>query len=418
MRLPVLVGALLFASCATAPAPRPEPPPPEPPPLEIVILPRDDAPKKARGDTPPRETAPQEAPAASAPSPDGTLPVLGRGAFPEAAPEPEGLDRAQTMSVHFLDVGQGSATLFELPCGAVLIDTGGEDNGDFDAVDALITQLDAFFARRKDLKRTIDLLVLTHPHIDHVRGVPAVLARYTVKNVVDNGQPGAKNVLGEMTFLRDKVRAGIAYRAVNRDDVPEKGLRDAVIDPVACMPVDPLIRVLSGSLGADPGWREKKSFANANNHSVVVRVDFGDSSVLVTGDLEEPAIDDLVLKYSTSKLLDVDVYVAGHHGSYNGTTTGLVSAMTPEVAVISMGAEWRHQMWTAWAYGHPREQAVTMLREGVTSLRKPRHVQLGIGARRFVESQMEKAVYATGWDGPVVIDMNANGEVVPRTPTR
>lgn len=75
-------------------------------------------------------------------------------------------------------------------------------------------------------------------------------------------------------------------------------------------------------------------------------------------------------------------------------------------------------MWTAWAYGHPREQAVTLLREGVSSTRSPRHVQLGLGVRRFVEAEMDKAVYATGWDGPVVIDMSANGDVVPRPPTQ
>ena len=92
------------------------------------------------------------------------------------------------MRMHFIDVGQGSATLLEFPCGAVLVDAGGEDHSEFHSTERLIAYLDAFFARRTDLDHRLDALVLTHPHIDHVRGVPAVLNRYTVRNIVHNGQ--------------------------------------------------------------------------------------------------------------------------------------------------------------------------------------------------------------------------------------
>src|SRR5689334_18424932 len=94
---------------------------------------------------------------------------------PAKAEEPE-----ETARVHLVDVGQGAATLFELPCGAVLVDTGGERNDGFDSEKALGEYLERFFARRGDLQRRIDLLVLTHPHVDHTRNAPMVAERFVV----------------------------------------------------------------------------------------------------------------------------------------------------------------------------------------------------------------------------------------------
>jgi competence protein ComEC len=437
----LLLAASAAASCAT---PRQEEkreriPPRDEPPLVIIIEPaepKDRPPKQAPPDAPPRD-APRDAPPRDAPPrdeppatvpPDGVLPSLGRGEVPDhVPPEPPGLDRERTMTVHVLDIGQGAATLFEFPCGTILVDTGGELNGDFDSIEMLKVQLDAFFERRKDLKRTIDVLVITHPHIDHVRGIPTLLDKYIVKSVIESGFPPATNVRTEMNRLRDYVAGSKVHRVVLRDDIAATtGFTDKAIDPLKCKIVDPKVRVLSGRVGADPGWKEdkygKSTFANANNHSVVVRVDFGESSVLVTGDLEEVAIEDLVHKYEGQKpggLLDVDVYQAGHHGSFNGTTRPLVAAMTPEVAVIQMGAEWRRRSWSAWQYGHPREEVVDQLRSGVSQTReKPRLCKVGVKGRTFAEVIIREAVYGTGWDGPIAIDMNVDGTVVVRPPLK
>jgi beta-lactamase superfamily II metal-dependent hydrolase len=77
------------------------------------------------------------------------------------------------MRVHFIDVGQGAATLFEFADGAVLVDTGGEETGAFHSVDHLERYLSAFFALRKDLHDHLTSVILTHPHVDHTRGVPS-----------------------------------------------------------------------------------------------------------------------------------------------------------------------------------------------------------------------------------------------------
>jgi competence protein ComEC len=362
---------------------------------------------------------PSQTPARGAPgSPASAI------AYPTAAPLPSGLDAARTMRAHLLDVGQGAATLFEFPCGAMLIDTGGELNDSFDVRVALKAQLDAFFARRADLARTIDLLVITHPHIDHMRGLPTLLENFRVKNVVDNSRDGDSLVELEQRALRTYIEdKGAGHRRVRLDDIVKRGgLTDEVIDPIACEAVDPKIRVLWGGVPADPGWGTdhygKMRFDNENNHSVVVRVDFGAASMLVTGDLEEIAIRALIAKYEGSRWLDVDVYQAGHHGSANGTTRELLTAMTPRMALIAMGDPERHHSWTAWAYGHPRAVIVDMLHDRVLMDRPATDVLVGRGTKRFEARTIHRAIFGTGWDGAVVIDATAESDLQVRLQTR
>src|ERR1700722_18926821 len=71
---------------------------------------------------------------------------------------------AQSMRLHFIDVGQGASTLIEFPCAAVLVDTGGESNDEFDSTKALTTYLDSFFAQHPAFHNTFASLILTHPH--------------------------------------------------------------------------------------------------------------------------------------------------------------------------------------------------------------------------------------------------------------
>ncbi|HEY8374884.1 MAG TPA: MBL fold metallo-hydrolase, partial [Nannocystis sp.] len=276
---------------------------------------------------------------------------------------PPDTDPADAMTLHFIDIGQGDATLLEFPCGAALIDTGGEKNELFDGEAALYAYLDDFFARRTDLGRTLDLLVITHPHIDHNRGALGVLERYTVKNVVDNGadaphthgdgseDPGATQQMAMHAWLKD--RPDIRYFAVLAGQIPETGLHNDIVDPIAgCAraATDPRLTVLWGQVTHDLATYGD----NPNNHSVVVRVDYGESSVLFTGDLELIGLSRLADRYEQRpELLDVDIYQVGHHGSKNATIHYQMALMSPRVAVISMGPYERNIPWTARKYGHP-----------------------------------------------------------------
>ncbi len=342
--------------------------------------------------------------------------ACGRATPPPLAPLPPRPHPATTMRAHFIDVGQGDATLLEMPCAAVLIDTGGEENDEFDSTRALEEYLDTFFARRTDLERTIDLLVITHPHIDHTRGIPMVLERYHVTHVIDNGQEqssGRKEMIALHEWLKGHPEVG--HEDILAEKALPAGLTDAVIDPISCPEVDPEIRVLWGQVATDPGWPGKSygktAFENANNHSVVVRIDFGKSSFLFPGDLEEQAIGDLVRVYGASGLLDIDVYNVGHHGSRNGTTEAELAAMTPRIAVLSMGSPLRHVQWTAWQYGHPNAGIVKLLTAYVSDHRRPVHELVGERQKDFLDITIGTAVYGTGWEGTIVIDADVAGTI-------
>lgn len=346
------------------------------------------------------------------------------------APAPAQPGPPPLMRMHFIDVGQGSATLLEFPCGAVLVDAGGEDHSGFHSTERLIAYLDAFFARRMDLAHRLDALVLTHPHIDHVRGVPAVLNRYTVRNIVHNGQtPMVEEAISAMKTLEDYAARAAAgeERMVHVEVIAADTDRDyqtvragPVVDPLGmCQGVDPQLRMLWGQVRRDPGWGsdsyDKPEFGDENNHSVVTRVDFGGSSLLITGDLEIPAIGSLLQTHEAA-LLDVDVYLVGHHGSHNGTTAGLLAALTPDWAVLGVGNPDRKHSWTAWQYGHPRAATVELLEQGVLGAAPPREVMVGTGQRAFTPESIDRAILATGWDGTIVLEGDPLGKITRGTP--
>jgi competence protein ComEC len=321
-----------------------------------------------------------------------------------AAPHAQG-----EMKIHAINVGQGAATLLEFPCGAALVDTGGEANTE----DAIVGYLDAFFARRTDLQRTIDVLFVTHPHIDHALNAQAIVDHYRVKNVVTDGLEHGSGGAQQKSLQDWATHQGVPLREVSVNDLPSgHGLTDAVIDPLDCGGGDPKLQLLWGDVPDQPTNWTAKAFANLNNHSVVLRVDFGQSSALITGDLELDALADLIAQWQPSGLLDVDVYEAGHHGSKNGTTQELLSAVTPKVTVIGVGTPKKHGTFTTWAYGHPNRGVVEMCENATTMARDvPKPVQVGIKAKTFQTITVDKAVYATGWDGNVVITAGADGHL-------
>lgn len=318
------------------------------------------------------------------------------------------------LRAHFLDVGQGSAAILETECAAILIDTGGEANNEFDSTQALLDQIEQFFFGRPHLAKTFQLLVLTHPHIDHTRGVDAVLQRYRVLNALTNGQEASSGRAGQRALHRavaaSEQNGGdvIGFEPIRVAELPPMGLSNDVVNPVACSSTNPKITALWGT-AETAGW-SKSDASNQNNHSVVLRVDFGSASMLLTGDLENRGIAGLLERYKNTGLLDTDVYLVGHHGAANATTEAFLNQVTPKIAVISMGVPERTTMWTAWAYGHPRKPIVQQLLKHVSTPRPARQVEVATGVKSFEKLWVKKAVYATGWDGTVVIEATETGD--------
>ena len=92
-----------------------------------------------------------------------------------------------------------------------------------------------------------------------------------------------------------------------------------------------------------------------------------------------------------------------------------MKAMTPEIAVISM-SDWEdHAMWTGYRYGHPRKKAVEVLKKSIDSTRLAKPVHIASAIKEFYVEEMKDAIYATGWNGTVVIIANKDGNLKVET---
>jgi competence protein ComEC len=331
---------------------------------------------------------------------------------------PSSTQPAASMTAHFIDVGQANATLLEFPCGAMLVDVGTQDD---EHQQKLMQYLDDFFARRIDLNRTINTLIITHNHIDHTRSLRQVVETFTVERFVDNGFIQGSGV-GGPNWLKGEVQAGrrnVMIEDISDDKVEaipgKRGLTNSIIDPFTCANV----RVLQGRFDENPGWPEGE-FENQNNHSLVTKVEFGDASLLFMGDLETDGIELLTDYYSgvARTVLDADVLQVGHHGSHNAITTELLNAVTPRVAVIPVG-EWTFGQngprFSTFAYGHPRKVAVDLLVTHMARQRRPaKTVKVATKAKTFTNQTITKAVYATGWDGTVRVIIRSKNDITVR----
>lgn len=324
------------------------------------------------------------------------------------------------MTAHFVDVGQGAGAILEFPCGVAVIDTGGEYGSGVDGARRFTDYLDGFFAKRPQLDRTIDVLITSHPHKDHLSGLSRMFAgrpRYRVRNIVDNGQTHPKGSVGAQTRLRRAaIRAGARYSAVElKTQVAATGTTNAVIDPLHCRGgIDPVITAFWGGRNDALHGRAGRRYANPNNHSVVVRVDFGQASFLFLGDLQREAAEDMLAEYAESgSAFDVDVLHASHHGAENGTSDQMLKAVSPEIAVISMGGRAESGSSTAWGHGHPRLRTLRVMQERphvVAGSRAP--VEVWAATREeapFVPVTVGRAIYGTGWDGTVLVTARSDG---------
>jgi competence protein ComEC len=321
-----------------------------------------------------------------------------------------------SMEAHYIDVGQGASTLLEFPCGAILIDTGAAD---VEHVDALIDYLERFFARRTDLDRTISAMFITHPHLDHTRGIKKVAETFKINHYIDDGRTTGSGGPQVQWLRKNAAKKNIAVTEITDADFARKpvGVHNKDVDPLECAKCNPKIQILQGGHEDDSAW-SKEAFEEANNHSLVIRVDFGKSSFLFGGDLEDDGIAVLLDRYENTTLLDVDVYHVGHHGAQNATTDEFLKALSPKYSVIPCG-RWDdgkspYQMFNTYAYGHPRKNAFDLL-NAHTERGRPtaKAVKVATRPRTFADASVTKAIYATGWDGTVVIkaDLEAHYQV-------
>jgi competence protein ComEC len=325
-----------------------------------------------------------------------------------------------TMVLHQVNVGQGSAAILEFSCAAVMIDAGGQTAADHTT---LVQYLTAFFQRRGDLSNTLAAVYITHNHEDHTRGLADVANAVRVRRVIENGVRVGPNNAGERPLRTVAAMPSArrpAFVVVDQDDIESGfGATSPDIDPVNCPGTDPAITILSAHHKTNPGWSET-AYGNKNNGSLVIRIDFGRASFLFTGDLEKPAIKTLLEFHDGTPALDVDVYNVGHHGASNGTTREFLAAMLrPRIAVLTSGPCNRHDgAGSASRHGHPKADIVHMLKDALIDTRTPgRRAWIANGRDDFRSTTVRKAIYATGWDGNIRIEATSDGEYTPTVDT-
>ena len=252
------------------------------------------------------------------------------------------------LHITVLDVGQGDAILLQGPNGGrALVDTGPDP-------DRLISLLDQ---RIPAWDRRLDLVVLTHPHEDHVAGLAAVMERYSIKEIAEPGMIGPGP--GDAAYRRRLAEEGRQSRILAAGDaVWLDGIRMDVDWPLpGTVPLTPV----------DTG-------TGINNVSIVLDLHFGSRRVVLAGDVEQQIDPQLLAEGIARDQRPLDVLKVAHHGSGTATTDAFVERMQPRVAVVSAG--WGNP------YGHPSPETVARLAES--------------GAR----------VYRTDLDGSVEISTN------------
>jgi len=228
------------------------------------------------------------------------------------------------LEIAFLDVGQGDAVALRTPAGRwVLVDAGPADER-FDAGERRVLP----YLRARGARR-VEALVLTHPHLDHLGGAPAVIRGIPVDRVVEPGLPFGTPSYQET--LDAAAERGATWAAARGD-------RMLRVDGVDLVFLWPEADVLDAS--ADP-----------NDISAVVQLRYGGFSALLTGDAPASVEERLVARHGGA--LRSAVLKAGHHGSRTSSSEALLEAVRPELAVVSSGA--RNE------YGHPSPEVVERL---------------------------------------------------------
>ncbi len=219
------------------------------------------------------------------------------------------------LEVRFLDVGQADAALILCGDHAMMIDGGNADDSSF-----IYTYLKNLGIGR------LDYVVCTHPHEDHAGGLSAALNACSVGAVVSPVERSDNEAFLSLVKQADKQRLGIT--------VPTVG-DEFYLGPAKITVIGPIM-----------------SHEEINNNSLVLKIDFGSTSFLFTGDAEREEESDITDEYEDLKSTVLKV---AHHGSASSSSYVFLRAVMPEYAVISVGNE--------NPYAHPHDDVMSRLRD-------------------------------------------------------
>lgn len=242
------------------------------------------------------------------------------------------------LKVIFFDVGQGDASLIMAENGVNILIDGGPDK-------TIIEKLDSYLPF---YKRKIDILILTHPHSDHVIGLIDVLKKYEVREVWRTGIPNnSPEYLEFLKIIQDKKIATTVIGKKNTAKLGDKsvdansslvdsedtnGQGNAASSRVGEYKISPST-ILEVLYPAEDFLQ--KNVDNLNNSSIVLKIIYKDKSFLFTGDIEKEVEEKMV----QAQNLKSTVLKIAHHGSRNSSTEEFIKKVSPEIAVISVGED-------------------------------------------------------------------------------
>ena len=219
------------------------------------------------------------------------------------------------LEVHFIDVGQALSVLVECDGQFMLYDGGNVDDG----------SLVVSYLQKQGVEQ-LQYVFCSHAHEDHVGGLAAVMAKFPAGHAYSPVTEGSTKCFND--FVKYTQQQGLQL------EVPSVG---------TVWPLGSATVTLLGPV---------TQYSETNNTSLVLRIDYGVTSFLLTGDMENTAETDLV---NSGANLKADVLQVGHHGSSTSTSYLFLNAVLPEMGVISCG--------TGNKYGHPHEETLSILRD-------------------------------------------------------
>ena len=233
------------------------------------------------------------------------------------------------VQVSFLDVGQGDSIFVRTPDDYFILIDGGPS----------VSVLEELAEVMPRYNRTIDLILLTHPHADHVNGLVEVVKRFEVKGVLLVGTPSSNPFYAELLRLCKDLNIPVYFGESGRDLKVGSYLYIDVIWPFRSM------------AGAE--------FENLNNASLAVRLITPNKVFMLTGDAEEEQ-EGKILESGFD--LSTDIFKAGHHGSKTASSDEFLDAIDPHTVVIQSGA--------GNSFGHPHVEVLERLLKRALQVRR------------------------------------------------
>jgi competence protein ComEC len=239
---------------------------------------------------------------------------------------------AKPLQIFFIDVEGGQSTLFVTPGGeSLLIDTGWPGNAFRDA-DRIVAACKLAHVKK------IDYVLITHFHMDHVGGVPQLLAKMPVGTFIDHG-PNREMSKGTEVPYQDYVKAiaGLDHIVAKPGDhLPIKGLEAIAVSADGKVIDQPLPGAGQPNQYCS-GVPKKETDPSENARSLGVVMTFGSLKIVDLGDLTWNK--ELELMCPDNKIGKADIFVVSHHGLDWSNSPALVHALAPRVAIMDNGAK-------------------------------------------------------------------------------